>query len=626
MAVDYTRFGPNGPPSDPASPTSETLQWWKLKGEDAASSITAILRYLADNQSARLGQQVVSVRLYGNLSMTGVNGLALSRSPVSQPAVRDRITYNVIASCIDTITAKIGKNKPKPLFLTSGGDYKLQRKAKKLNQFVDGIFYENKAYQLGVEIFRDGCVFGTGVGHVFIRDGRICFERVVPSELFVDEVEAFYGRPRSLHRIKNVDRYVLADAFPEARKMIMDCNGAMVNEAGSIASLSDMVTVRESWHLPSGPEASDGRHTITLENGTILSEKYTHDFFPFAFFHWSKRLFGFWGQGLAEQLQNIQFEINKLLILIQRSMHLAGTFKVLMENTSKIVTEHLSNEIGAVVRYTGTPPQYVTPPAVQPEIYQHLMTLKQSAYEQSGISALSAAAQKPAGLNSGKALREYNDIESDRFQTVGKAYEEFYLDLAKLSIAMVKQLVEEEGDFSIAAPGKKFLQTIKWSDIDLDDEEYVMQCYPVSSLPNDPAGRLQTIQEYLQAGFLTPRQGRMLLDFPDLEQVEGLANAMEEWLTSTLDKMVDDGEYTSPEPFDDLTLARELALEYYSRGKTQSVEEERLELLRRFISQIDELQKMAQPPAPPPGAEPMPQAVPEPPPQSPMLPNVPGMQ
>jgi hypothetical protein len=49
---------------------------------------------------------------------------------------------------------------------------------------------------------------------------------------------------------------------------------------------------------------------------------------------------------------------------------------------------------------------------------------------------LSAAAQKPAGLDSGKALREYNDIESDRFMTIGQAYERYYLQLAKLDISV----------------------------------------------------------------------------------------------------------------------------------------------------------------------------------------------
>src|SRR3989304_2980143 len=114
----------------------------------------------------------------------------------------------------------MSKNRPKPYFLTSGGDYQTQRKAKKLNQFIDGIFYENNAYDMGIEAFRDGEVFGDGIVHVFEKNDRIAFERVLPSELYVDEVEGFYGQPRKLHRVKQVDRAMLVAYYPDHKAKI----------------------------------------------------------------------------------------------------------------------------------------------------------------------------------------------------------------------------------------------------------------------------------------------------------------------------------------------------------------------------------------------------------------------
>jgi hypothetical protein len=155
-----------------------------------------------------------------------------------------------------------------------------------------------------------------------------------------------------------------------------------------------------------------------------------------------------------------------------------------------------------------------------------------------------------------------------------------------------------------------------------------MQCFPVSSLPNDPAGRLATIQEYAQAGFLTPRQARRLLDFPDLEQVESLANAEEEYLQSVFDRIVDEGDYTSPDPLDDLQLSKQLCLEYYAKGKFNNLREDRLELLRRYLEQINEIEQAMMPPAPPmpmplPGMTGEPLAPPMPMPASELVPNVP---
>jgi len=622
--IDYKSFGDGKVPTEKFD-TGVGHKWWLLSDDQAVGSISSTLGYLQNRQAYRLTQHVIGARLYGNLSMLGFGGLGIVRPP--GPLMRDRISYNVVQSALDTVVSKIGKNKPRPLFLPSGGDYRIQRKAKGLNRFVDGVFYENKAYDQGPLIFRDAGVFGDGLSHLYIHNKRVKHERVLASELWVDDLEGFYGDPRSMHRIKNVDRGVLLDTFPEDKEhkgrqlAILEANQTRTGESGSYESLSDMVNVRESWHLPSGPDADDGMHMISLHNAVLYREEWKHDFFPFARFQWSPRLWGYWGQGLAEQLQNLQLEINKLMQLIQRSFHLGGSFKILMENTSKIVTEHLNNEVGAVVKYTGTKPEYVVPPLVPPEIYQHLLTLKAAAFEVAGISMLSAVAQKPAGLNSGKALREYNDIESDRFQTIGHAYETYYLDLARISIALAKDIGTS---YKVRASGRRTAQTIDWKDVNLAEDDYILQCYPVSSLPREPAGRLQTVQEYMQAGLISPRQGKRLLDFPDIEAVESLANASEDYLEQRFEQLVDEGRPFRIEPYDDLKLAREMALEHYAWGKSQALEEERLQLLRDTMSDIDRLETLANPPPPTAGAL-TPQAEPTPPPQSEMIANVPGI-
>jgi len=617
MAIDFRSFTDNS--NTQTSPVAIDKRWWAMRSaEDQCNAVSGAIGFLQKHQSMRQTQLVTSARLYGNLSLIGINGLSFTRQAATTPGGRDKVTYNVCQSTVDTITSKIAKNKPKPLFLTSGGDYKIQRKAKKLDKFVEGVFYENQAYALGTEIFRDACIWGTGIVHVYKGNGRVMAERVIPGEIFVDEVEAFYGKPRQLHRIKNVDRSVMIDMFPEKASLIRLCKRASPESLGGYENISDVITVRESFHLRSGPDANDGKHIITIDNGRLFAEDWNRDDFPFVFFHWSKRLYGFWGQGLIEQIQNIQLEINKLLWLIQRSMHLAGSFKVLIENGSTIVKSHVNNDIGSLVYYTGTPPQYVTPPIIPPEIYAHLERLKNQAFEQAGISQLSATSKKPDGLDSGKALREYNDIESDRFMTTGQAWEKFFLDWAKQNVTAAKEIYEEEGSYEVQVPGKKFIESIDWKDIDLEDDQYVMKVYPVSSLPSDPAGRLQTVQEYAAAGYMSPRTARRLLDFPDLEQVETLYNSTEDYLHEVLERIVEEGEYTAPEPQDDLALAEELGLEYYAQGKCNGLEEEKLQLIRDFIDQTRLLVKKATTPHPGAMPPPAPGAMPPAPQGAPM--------
>lgn len=618
MAVDYTNMGPNGP----ITIANADRRWWLAKGDDLAQSITAVINTLARYDSPRQTQYQISTRLYGNVNLMGLNGLSFTKISAITSATKDRVTYNIVQSCIDTVTSKMAKNRPKPLFLTSGGNYRQQRKAKKLDRFMEGIFYENDVYKLSTQIFRDCGVFGDGIIHVFAENNRIKYERVIASEIYVDAVDGFYGKPRQMHRTKNVDRAVLMDMFPEYKDKISIAKSASADLMGTYQNIADLITVVESWHLPSGPNAKDGMHTITITDCVLFVEDYKKNFFPFVFLHWSKRLYGVFGQGLAEQLQSIQLEVNKILWVIQRSFHMFGTYKVWLKTGSKIPKEHVNNDIGTIM-VGDEPPQYLNSSPVPQEYFMHLQTLKNQAFEQAGISQLSAASKKPSGLDSGRALREFNDIESERFMAIGQQYQQMFLDLAKISISIAKDIYAEDKKFSVQVPGKKFIDTIQWKDVDMEEDEFVLKMFPVSSLPSDPAGRLQTITEYLQAGFLSPRQGRRLLDFPDLEAEESLANAQEDWLHACLEKIVDESEYTVPEPEMDLLLADELALEYYAQGKNLGLEEEKLEMIRTFRDQIGILKQKMQGPPPMPMQLGQPQAVPMAPPVSNMLPNVP---
>lgn len=617
FSLDYKAFSPESSKKE-----IKNHQWWKLPKEEIPGSLGAVVQTLQMAQTQMDTQRQISARLYGNVPLFGIHGMSYSKLAVN-PTIRDRVTFNLVQSCIDTVAAKIAKNKPSPLFLTEKGDYKLRRKAQKLNQFMDGLFYINGMRRLAPLVFRDACVNDTGCLHVFNKYNQVCYERVMNGELLVDEQEAMYGDPRQIHRLKMIDRLVLADAFPSKSKIIMANTEAIDSQMATRPHVSDQVVVCESWRLPSGPEATDGKHVIAIDNG-VLNEKtdWEHDFFPFAFFRWSDRMYGFWGQSLAEQLQNLQLELNKALWCKQRSLHLMGSFKILIENGSKIVKEHMNNDIGSIVNYTGTPPQYVTPSATNMDVDNWIEMLVRRGFEQSGISMLSATAQKPAGLDSGKALREYNDIETERFMLVGQAYEQFHLDVAKLSVYVARDIVESEGGYKLAVPGRKFIESIDWKEVDLKDDQFTLQTFPISSLPKDPEGRLATINEYIQAGFIDQRQGRRLLNFPDLDQAEGLANAAEERVLQILDRIVDDGLFTAPDQFMDLELGRRLALEYYNQYANENLEPERLELIVNFMTQIDDLQAKAMPPAPemampPDGTQPLSPGLELPPPAQP---------
>jgi hypothetical protein len=338
------------------------------------------------------------------------------------------------------------------------------------------------------------------------------------------------------------------------------------------------------------------------------------------------RLYGFYSQGMAEQLVPAQIEINRTLISIQRSLYMGGTHKIFVKNGSKVIKQHFDNAIGTIMEYAGdVPPQYIVPQLVQPEIYQHLDSMIQKGYQLPGISMMQATSMKTPGVNSGRAMRTEQNVHTQRFTSVEDMVNHWFVELSRILIA-VQRDNEESKNNKVKVPGKRFIETIKWSDVDLDDDQFVLQIYPVSKLPKDPEGRIQTIQELMQGGIVDPQTGRRLLDFPDLEAEEQLANASSDYLHKVLDDIVDHGKAKAPEADDNLAAAKKLVLEYIALGKLNNLAPDRLEMLRSWNKQLDAL---TAPPAPPPQGAPGGPSVqapanPMPTPQSDLIPNVNG--
>lgn len=568
-----------------------TGQWWTVPDESVANTVFEYLSLLDNNQGYRQEENYKFLRMYGSQNLDYLRGFSPARAN-DYTSVQNRVTLNVVQSMVDTVVSKIGKNKPRPQVLTEGGDFSQQRRAKKLSQFIEGQFYASDFYAKAVIAFLDSCIFGTGVVKIYKQDNEIKVDRVFIDELKVDDRECIYGDPLQIHQEKWMHREVLISMFPDQEVYIRAATSPENSAYREFnPSAPDMVKVRESWKRATkkckDDETSDGVHAITIQNHTLLREEWRKTYFPFIFWRWGTRPLGFFGQGLAEQLQGLQIEINKILRTIQVSMHLVSVPKLFVEASSKIVSSHLDNRIGSIIKYAGNMPTPGQLGVIPPELFSHLDRLYQRAYEIAGISQLSATSQKPAGLNSGKALREYNDLETERFMTVAQRYEKSFMDAVPLMIDLAKEIDEElkdEGGYKVKVNGKKFLETIKWKDVDMDNDQYTMNVFPASALSQTPAGRLADVQELISAGFMGKEDAMKLLDFPDLQNFYNYANAGAENIDRAIEKMVEEGDYTTPEPYQNLSFGIERMQQAYLRYQNENAPEERLELLRRWMA------------------------------------------
>jgi len=609
---------------------TSNYKWWAADSKEArGQQMLMTATFLKEAQQFRQRQAMIDAKLYGNQSLfsfVGSTGNKVS-SMASNVVPADRPTFNLVQSAADTLISRISQNRPSPVFLTDNSDYKERNLAKKLNNFILGELYQTKAYEKMTQLLRDAIVLGTGCMKIYRNDDdRVALDRVLMTELFIDTNEAIYGEPRQLFQMKLIDRSVLNAIHPGHKTMVDKAARATVdNSADSNKTVSDLVLVVEGWRLPSSKEAKDGRHTIACSDGVLLDEQYDKQTFPFVFIHYSPGLLGFWAQSLSQQLLGTQVEINSLLHTISKAIKLVGVPRVFQEAGSKVVRSHHNNDIGTIITYQGVKPSYEVAQCVPQELYAQLQRLIQYGYQQCGVSAMEASAQKPAGLNSGEAIRSYDDISTDRYAALSRRWDNAFIDLAYLIIDTAKEIAEDTGHYSTVYPNKNSAKEIDLPKASLLKDPFVIQCFNMSSLPKDPAGRMAKVAEMIQAGMISIKEGRRLLDYPDLSQMETLANSSEERIFKILDEIVEDGLYTQPDQFMDLALAKDLTTQYINLYFASKLEEDKQEMLINFYQQILGLMQAAMPPPPPmaaPGGAPNPaQAAPMPLPQSPLVPN-----
>jgi hypothetical protein len=613
--------------TDP-DPKTASSTWWLMDKKDLPGAVFSVIKYLRDNQVWRAEQAALFGRLYCNLPIWNFIGGNFGKMKNRSNFPQDRPTYNVVQSCIDTLVSRMVQAKPKPMFITNGGDYRKRKLAKDLNKFIEGAFYEARVYEKREYNLRNSCIFGDGMLKIYESDDKkVAIDHVMTPEILVDEADGFYGTPQQIHQMKIMDRDKAAELFPDKKAAIYKAPPAYYDTSTeSQGTIVSQIMVGESWHLKSGENAKDGRHVICCDGAVLYDEDYEEDDFPFVKMPYAPSPVGYWSQGMSERLMGLQVSINQLLYTQHKGLHLCAIPIWMIEDGSKVVSAHMNNQIGHLVKYQGTPPTLHSAQVFPPEIYSQLERYINMSFQQEGISQLAATSQKPSGLNSGAALREYDDIQTDRFAALAQRDEKFMLDLADQMFKRAKKIAARDGEYQTIYPGKDSLDRIDLPEMNDDEDDFIIQAYPVSALSKNPAFRKQEVIDLMQGGLIDPEEGRRLLDYPDIQQEEQLLNAPEERILKILDEIVEDGNYTPPDPFMDLQKAKKLCLQYYNKYLQEDLEEEKAEMLRSFSTQIDTMMMAAQQPPPgampPQGGMPQPQAAPMPTPQSPMVPNI----
>lgn len=602
------------------------LEWYDRKGD--ADAMFRRFEEIKGQSRIRTDLDRFFCSLYHDRAYQGLGTANLAESFID--GIRERLNENVIARIIGTLSAKLAKQKPKPSILTDGADWALQQRAKKYDKFVWGVMRRSKAYQC--QRMSDLHMLLTGTGAIFCgsRHGQVFLEATPSRELFVDNSEGRYGSPRSLYREQFIDRRVLISLYPKRKK---DIEGARASNSrdllGSSSSISsDMIQVVTGWRLPSHTEANDGRVIVMIDGCELDSAPWTRERFPFAFSRYMLAPEGFWGIGCVAQLVGQQLELNNTLAKRQDALGLLGVPFIAIAKGSGIVKSHLSNALGRIIEYTGAPPMVVAPSVISPETFQHGDRVKSSMFSSAGVSEMAAAAMKPAGLNSGKAIRAYSDMQDDGLHDVLVRREDQILELAELILDEAEALHESgEHDVGAVYVGPFGTEKIDFADCKMDRESFVLSVQPTSSLATSLSGRLEDLADMRELGIIDdPAEMQELLQLPDLTNAASRRNSMRELILQILEvETLEKGNVVTPEPGWDLELCLKLCLQTRLRAQLARAPADRVELLRVFETKtIWYLNGNAEPlpPEPPPAPPVDPSAIPADATQPPMDPGM----
>lgn len=594
--------------------TMEDRRWYRAAKGDAHQALKTAVDETLTAERPRIREQIEILRLFRQRMGSFVGyGLHLR-------GLDSRVSRNVLRSIAKTIQSRLVGMKAIPFFCSDGGDIELRSRLELLNAAVAGLFtstaFEDKYAPLWC---LHGILVGTGFVHAYADKvkGTACVERVYPWEVLVDPVDGLYGEPRTMYRLRWIDRPVLREMFPGSRYDAA-IKGATVEQpdwARWTSGLGAPVRVIEAWHLPDD-EGQGGRHILATTAGTLVDEEYTYDDFPIVAFQYSDPEEGYWPDGVGQSLYSRQLEINRIAEAIRETIRRLAWPRVLNPQGSQVSEQQLDNTIGAIIEHApGLPPQIVAPPPLTRDPVQYLSDLVASCYEDEGVSQMAAQAQKPAGIVSGRGLRIVADQQDGRLRDPGEKWTHARCRLGKALVRAQREAskAKPKAVLLFTDPKARSTTSVVWNEIDLPDKGLEMTAQPVSSLPQTPASKAALLEELYNggSGVITLEEYRDGIDLPDVTALTEPSKAPRRTIEKILDAIVQTGVYTPPEAFFPLEMGRTLGAQRYCQAFNDDAPPEILALLRRWCLDCkDQQDRMAPPPTTPQPPGPMPGEMP----------------
>lgn len=509
-----------------SSPTQVKSPWWQ--DDHPGTSAVAVARDLRSRDETRRIAYRVWDDLYDGRSLYSVENVE-ALSAIGRVAGLSTRTLNFARSAGEFIHAKVTAEVPSVRAAGHGADWQQHLKARKLSKFISGM-YDDLEFELRVpESALVALRTGTGCVVVDTDSGRPQLSVVSPREFYVDADDGRHGDPRCLYWVHAMDRRALAATFPDAADRIMGVGATSDTTVGlydpwySGASEVDAVDRYECWYLPGQSDDGGvipGRRVVALDDGTVLADhEWLDECFPVSFLRYNEHRPGttFWGQGLMERLDGVQCEIDDAVSHIGRGIR-ENNLKIFVDDDGDTSPEVVGDPtVGTIIKLkTGArAPEFVVPSGASEQEVEWLKLLIGWLYQMSGMDQGAASSQKPAGINSGRALLYFHDFQSQRYVDFEKRLGRHVVEVVDRCLQAARRLTEADPSWTVRYAKGSVVRDIDFADVDMDRDQYVLELEEVSPVPDTFAGRLQQLEQDAAEGRIPQEYLASVREDPD---------------------------------------------------------------------------------------------------------------
>lgn len=593
--------------------------WHRIDNtEDAAQMLLRTGREGIEKNSTRRTESRTFVGCFEGVQLTsfGGEGYQYDNNDVF-PNIDQPMIKNTIRSIGMTAVAKMTANDtPLSQFMTNGGGWSEQVKSVRMGRLVDAEVEQPQGMFATLhEMHRHGATLAinvTGSYCIFFFKGDSGVRCELDDTLSIAvETSGRFGRITSLVRTVWYDADELAADFPDFETEIYDneqinpdgVNSVRVGDDDTELRPRRGVKVVQGWHCSYKNKV--GRQMWVLEDGTpLFDEDYDRKYPPMVKWDYERQLYGTWGVPLTRSIYEMAVRENRMICDMDNAERNSPQCMIVLPEQAEKDGD-LDEARGWTIIRSAVPDQikFATPPKYNQMSFDFAAFMAQSCADISGISNQHSAAQKAQGTTSGKHEHLVAGLFTERFADQERRLIQCRaVDTARQIVYALKDLLEDEPEFSrVWSRGDKS-EEIKVADLDLDVSKYTITIAAVSEDKDTPKARMDKAYDWLQMGLITGTEFASIQQTYATQEKGALVIAQEQWLEKQIDKWLnseeddrmDEGFYQGPTEWIDLPAALRQASMAQLQARSRNAPPDVLEWFDKFLAEASDYMDLDQ--------------------------------